>query len=77
MRIVSNVKPEAVEPLAQHAVGELRLLERVGPRVHERADRLEAGAIGDRHLELVGRRAALDAEHAHAILAGVLELDAS
>ena len=74
---VIELETEVVETLAKHAVGELRFRQRVGPRVDERADRLEAGAIGDRHLELVGRRAALDAEHAHAILAGLLELNAS
>ena len=51
-----ELESEAVEPLAQDAVGELRLVQRVGPGVDERADRLEAGAIRDRHLELVGRR---------------------
>ena len=32
-----ELEAEAVEALAQHAIGELRLVERVGPGVDERA----------------------------------------
>ena len=72
---VLEMQSEPVEALAQHTIGELRLLQRVGPRVHERTDGLVARPVRDGHLELVGRRLSLDAEDAHAIGSVRLEMN--
>src|ERR1019366_8142472 len=72
---VLEIQSEPVEALAQHTIGELRLLQRVGPRVHERTDGLVARTVRDGHLELVGRRLSLDAEDAYAIGSVTLEMN--
>src|SRR6185312_12095311 len=70
-----EAQAQAFQSLAEDTIGELRLFERVGPRIHERADGLVTGFISDRHLELVGRCVALDSEYANAIRSRVFDAD--
>ncbi len=66
---------EPIEPLAEYAVGGLGLLVGVRPGIYESADGFPAMRVSDRNLIKLGVRAALDAENAHAVRAGVFELN--
>lgn len=66
---------EPIEPFAEYAVGGLGLLIGVRPGIYERTDGLPAMRVSDRNLIELGVRAALDAENADAVGAGVFKLN--
>src|SRR6185437_13928916 len=70
-----EAQAQAFQSLAEDTIGELRLLERVRPRIHERAHGLVPGFIRDRYLELVGGRVALDSEYSNPIRSRVFDAD--
>src|SRR5205085_6765756 len=74
---MDSVEPQAqmVEALAQNTIRGFRLLERIGPAVHQRADRFEARGVADRHLVELRRRPAFYAGEVHTIAGTLLELN--
>lgn len=70
-----ELEAEPIEPFAEYAVGGLGLLVGVRPGIYERTDGFPAMRVSDRNLIELGVRAALYAENAHAVRAGVFELN--
>ena len=70
-----ELQAEILKALPENAIGRLRLFERIGPRVNERANGLVAVEKGNRDLEFVRRRFAFDAGDSHPVLARLCELN--
>src|SRR5690606_14387615 len=70
-----EAEAQPFEPAPQDSVRGHGLLDGIRPGVDQSTDGLVAGAVGDRDLELVGRWPPLDAVHADAVGADLLEAD--
>ena len=61
--------------MTQDAIGGFRLLEGVGPGVHQCPDGLVTVEVGNRDFQLVGRGFSSDTRHPNPVLAHLMQLD--